>query len=110
MQNEDKHLLPSPSAISSRKLCSPDAESPETPSYSSKPLPMSPSGPQIANISISSPDPCEDSNAVNKKNAHQHDPIPLTMQSSHATVDSSPDPDTFAKVFHDTLDISSDVD
>jgi len=109
-QKEDKHLLSSSSAASSRKLCSPDAESPETPSYSSKPLPMSPSGPQIANISISSPDPCEDSNAVNKKNAHQHDPIPLTMQSSHATADSSPDPDTFAKVFHDTLDISSDVD
>jgi hypothetical protein len=109
-QKEDKYLLPSSSAVSSRKLVSPEAESPETPSYSSKPLPMSPSGPQIANISISSPDPGEDSDAVNKKNAHQHDPIPLTIQSSHATADSSPDPDTFAKVFHDTLDISSDVD
>jgi len=110
MLDEDKHLLPSPSAISSRKLSSPDAESPETPSYSSRPLPMSPSGPQIANISITSPDPSENSNAVNKKNGHQHDTIPASLQASHATAESSPDPDTFAKVFHDTLDISSDVD
>ena len=109
-QKEDKYLLPSSSAVSGRKHVSPEVESPETPSYSSKPLPMSPSGPQIANISISSPDPGQDSNTVNKKNAHQLDPIPLTIQSSHATADSSPDPDTFAKVFHDTLDISSDVD
>jgi len=109
-QKEDKYLLPSSSAVSGRKPVSPEVESPETPSYSSKPLPMSPSGPQIANISISSPDPGQDSNTVNKKNAHQLDPIPLTIQSSHATADSSPDPDTFAKVFHDTLDISSDVD
>ena len=66
------------------------AESPETPSYSSRPLPMSPSGPQIANISLSSsPDP---------------------RASSGGHVLTSPDPDTFAKVFHDTLDISSDVD
>ena len=50
-------------------------ESPETPSYSSRPLPLSPNGPQIANISLT-----------------------------------SPDRDTFAKVFHDTLDMSSDVD
>ena len=64
------------------------ADSPETPSYSSRPLPMSPSGPQIANISLTSPDP----------RASSGQPI------------NSPDPDTFAKVFHDTLDISSDVD
>ena len=56
-------------------LLSAEVQSPETPSYSSRPLPMSPNGPQIANISLT-----------------------------------SPDPDTFAKVFHDTLDISSDVD
>ena len=66
-------------------------ESPETPSYSSKPLPMSPNGPQIANISIASPE------------ARVAGPAP-----PHAI--SSPDPDAFAAAFHDTLDISSDVD
>ena len=60
---------------SQRTPTSPGLESPETPSYSSRPLPLSPNGPQIANISLT-----------------------------------SPDHDTFAKVFHDTLDMSSDVD
>ena len=82
-----------------KRLCPPsfnkNAESPETPSYSSKPLPMSPSGPQIANISISSPDPVSAA-GNNTRVPHSHV--------------ASPDPDTFAKVFHDTLDISSDVD
>ena len=34
-----------------------DDASPETPSYSSKPLPLSPKGPAIADIPLTSPDP-----------------------------------------------------
>ena len=82
LPNDENKLAPVRSKVT---------ESPETPSYSSKPLPMSPNGPQIANISISSPD-------------HR-----ATAAGAGQTA-TSPDPDTFAAVFHDTLDISSDVD
>ena len=73
---------------------------------------MSPSGPQIANISITSPDPSEHLNNVIKKNVHPHELITVSksLAQPSTAADSSPDPDTFAKVFHDTLDISSDVD
>lgn len=100
------------SNISITKASTPDPESPETPSYSTKPLPMSPSGPQIANISITSPDPSEHLNNVIKKNVHPHELITVSksLAQPSTAADSSPDPDTFAKVFHDTLDISSDVD
>ena len=86
LQYEDNRLAPAPN-----KAGTTSAESPETPSYSSRPLPMSPNGPQIANISISSPE--------------TRAPAPVPPH-----VISSPDPDAFAAAFHDTLDISSDVD
>ena len=85
LQNDGSRLLPP------HNVAAPSADSPETPSYSSRPLPMSPNGPQIANISISSPE------------VRAPAPVP-----PHTI--SSPDPDAFAAAFHDTLDISSDVD
>ena len=70
--NDEKKLAPAPLK---------SAESPETPSYSSKPLPMSPNGPQMTNISITSPEP-------------------------RVNVVTSPDPDTFAKVWLSVLTVS----
>ena len=58
--------------------------SPETPSYSSRPLPLSPSGPLLANISISSPESSEAPDlspapspapAKNKPSAHTTQPL-----------------------------------
>ena len=86
LQFDDNRLAPAPNKVGAAS-----AESPETPSYSSRPLPMSPNGPQIANINISSPE------------TRAPGPVP-------PHVISSPDPDAFAAAFHDTLDISSDVD
>ena len=51
--------IPSRGVPARRHVAEEEGQSPETPSYSSRPLPLSPSGPLLAHISISSPDSSE---------------------------------------------------
>ena len=61
-----------------------EVQSPETPSYSSRPLPLSPSGPLLAHISISSP---ESSEAPDLTPTNSPDPTTsITRIPSHAEV------------------------
>ena len=57
-----------------------DVQSPETPSYSSRPLPLSPSGPLLAHISISSP---ESSEAPELTPTNSPDPTPSHAGAGH---------------------------